>query len=342
MLKVLIVDDSAVICTMIRRVMETDTRFSVAGLAHDGQAAVEKNTALKPDLIIMDIHMPVMDGIEATREILKTSKPAIVAFTTEDKAEVGYKCLEAGALEIIKKPNLTDMTPKYMKDFCDRLAAISDTHKLITMRSNDKTPATQITSNKPVEGQYEVLLIGASTGGPTAIQTVLKGLGNSFPVPILVTQHIDKDFDEHFVKWMKDTTNMNIELAKSGTIIEKGMAYVAPADKHLKVKSKGIDSYALELSDDPPVHFLRPAVDVMFESAAETYKNKAFAVLLTGMGKDGADGCAAIVEKGGFTVAEDESTCVVFGMPKAAIDKNAASTVVPLDKIADYIKSIFK
>lgn len=342
MLKVLIVDDSAVICTMIRRVMETDTRFSVVGLAHDGKVAVEKNSSLNPDLVIMDIHMPVMNGIEATREILKTSKPAIVAFTTEDKAEVGYKCIEAGALEIIRKPNLADMTPKYMKEFCDRLAAISDTHKLIGMRTGDKTPAKQILSSKPVEGQYEVLLIGASTGGPTAIQTVLKGLGTSFSVPILITQHIDKDFDEHFVKWLKDSTGVETELAKSGTSIEKGKAYVAPADRHLKVKSKGIDSYVLELSDDPPVHFLRPAVDVMFTSAADTYKDKAFAVLLTGMGKDGADGCAAIIEKGGFTVAEDESTCVVFGMPKAAIDKNAVSTVVPLDKIADYIKNIFK
>lgn len=343
MINVLIVDDSAVVCTMIRRVMESDNRFAVAGLAHDGQAAVTKNSVLKPDLVIMDIHMPVMNGIEATREILKTSKPAVVAFTTEDKAEVGYKCLEAGALEIIRKPNLAEMTPKYMQEFCDRLAVITDTHRLAQMHDGDKSPvAKSVTPNKIPTGEYDVLLLGSSTGGPTAVQTVLKGLGPTFPLPILVTQHIDDEFDEQFVKWLTETTGMDVQLAKSGTKPQNGHAYVAPAGSHLCIKSSAPGDYTLVLNDDPPLHFLRPAVDKMFISAAEVYKNKAFAVLLTGMGKDGAEGCYEIIQKGGFTVAEDESTCVVFGMPKAAIEKGAASVVVPLGGIADYIKKNIK
>lgn len=339
MLKVLIVDDSAVVCTMIRRVMEGDNRFSVVGIAHDGQAAVTKNSVLNPDLVIMDIHMPVMNGIEATKEILKTSQPAIVAFTTEDKAEVGYKCLEAGALEIIRKPNLAEMTAKYIQEFCDRLAVISDTHRLAQMRGDVVTAKNNASPAKTPTGDYEVLAIGSSTGGPTAIQTVLKGLGSSFPLPVLVTQHIDEDFDVQFVKWLSETTNMKVELAKSGIEPQKGCVYVAPAGSHLTVSPDSSGKKVLILNNDSPIHFLRPAVDKMFSSVADVYKEKAFAVLLTGMGKDGADGCSEIIEKGGFTVAEDESTCVVFGMPKAAIDKGAVSVVIPLGEIADYIKA---
>lgn len=341
MFKVLIVDDSAVICAMLRRVMENDGRFEVIGMAHDGQAAVTKNSLLKPDLITMDINMPVMNGIEATREILKTSNPAVVAFTTEDKAEIGFKCMEAGALEIVKKPSMAEMTPKYLQDFCDRLALITNTHRLMSLTKGSVEKKETVRLTKP-SGNYKMLLIGASTGGPTAIQTVMKGLSTDFKLPIIITQHIEDGFDDQFTKWLTDTTGIKVEMAASGVVAQKGHAYLAPAGRHLLIKKDADGNCVLELNMDPPVHFLRPAVDKTFESAADVLKSKVLAVLLTGMGKDGAEGCAAILRGGGFTIVEDESTCVVFGMPKAAIDKGAASVVLPVNKIAGYIKENVK
>ena len=347
-IKVLIVDDSAIVRAMIKEIMESDIRFTVVGIAENGEKAISQNEALSPDLIVMDINMPIMDGIEATKEILKTSSPAIVAFTTEDTVRIGYTCIEAGALEIIQKPNFSTMTTEVLQEFCEKLALISENHK-----KNSPTPlksiehenlniekSNNIKQNSQSSYTYDILLIGASTGGPAAIQTVLDGLGENFPLPILITQHIDAIFDEQFTKWLNDTTKVNVTLAKDGITPEAGKAYVAPANTHLVLKpglQKG--ECIISLSDEPPLHFLKPAVDKLFFSAAEIFNEKAIAVLLTGMGKDGAEGLKAIFDHGGYTICEDESSCVVFGMPRAAIEAGAAKAVKNLSEIANFIKA---
>ncbi len=344
MIKVLLVDDSAIVRAMVSQVMENDGRFCLVGTAENGSKAITQNEILKPDLIVMDINMPIMDGIEASKRILEKSHPAIIAYTTEDSADIAFKCLEAGALEVIKKPNLSLMSSEEIKKFCDRLAVIAEKHtagqassskKIQVKKSSVKTE----TETERKKDDYDILFIGASTGGPSAIQTVLKGLGENFPLPILVTQHIDTGFDLQFTKWLSATTDLPVSLAENGIRPKAGHVYVAAADHHLVLqRRRGSDEFTLLLNDDPPLHFLKPAVDKMFVSAALCCKNRALALLLTGMGRDGADGCLAIKREGGFTICQSEKTCVVYGMPRAAVECGAASLVADLEQIADLIK----
>lgn len=351
MIKTLIVDDSAIVRAMLKQVMESDGNFIVAGTAVNGQDAIEKKRTIFPDLIIMDLNMPVMDGIEATRTIMQDNGkvPVIVAFTTEDEAKVGYKCLEAGAVEVIKKPNLASMTVSDLEQFCERLKLIAKNNPIkIRTKKSRARPKTESPAQAtetpvvPIKSKFNLLVVGASTGGPVAIQTLLKDLGSNFPIPVLITQHIDLMFDRQFASWLDSTTDFSVVLAEEGTIPEPGYAYIAPAETHLVVTEDDSSPYACSLSinHDPPLHFLKPAVDKLFCSAAPILKERLLAVLLTGMGSDGAEGCKTIIDNGGKTICQDQDSCVIFGMPRAAIELKGASHVLPLDEIGPFIKSI--
>lgn len=339
MISVLIVDDSVLVRKVLSQFFKEDSRFNVVGEAENGLKAISENRKLSPDLIIMDINMPVMNGIDATRQILETSSPAIIVFSTEDSADIMYKCLEAGALDIIQKPNLSSMNSNNLKSFYEHVYLVAEKHKSEKNAPAPKIDIPEESTDCSHTNNYDILIIGASTGGPAAIQTVLSHLNKNLPVPILITQHIDSFFDEQFAKWLNETTDIPVELAKTGCVPQKGHAYIAPANKHLIVRNSH-DKITLLLDDGEPVHFLKPAVDKMFFSVAEIYKEKTLAVLLTGMGKDGAEGCVAVKKSGGYTIVEDESSCIVFGMPKAAIDKGGARSVLPLDKIAGFIETL--
>jgi two-component system chemotaxis response regulator CheB len=328
MIKVLIADDSSLLRSFLRQVFANDSRFCVVAEAVDGQKAVDACKKFSPDLVIMDINMPVMDGIKATKLIKsEINSPPVVIFSTENASAAGYDAIGAGAIEVIKKPEYRDMDETFFKRFCDKLAALG--------KKRTKSVEINAVSDKPRSKNYKILLIGASTGGPTAVQRVLTDLGSPFPIPILLTQHIDKTFDKNFAKWLTETTGQNVILAEEGVIPKAGTVYLAPAGKHLVMSSSG----ALHLSESERVHFLRPAVDPMFLSVAKVYANAVFAVLLTGMGSDGAEGCVDIKNRGGYTVAEAASTCVVFGMPKAAIMAGGASAILPLGEIGSFVKT---
>ena len=365
MIKVLIVDNSAAVCALINQIFTSDVKFDVVGIASNGETAVKLNKELNPDLILMDITIPLIDGIDATRKILKDSAPVIVIYTNQDSADIGYKCLEAGASDVINKPIFHNMTADSLKRFTRQLYEIAASHlKKDEVQSSDKntatftveTRSTNISSTfnksqktqttaveptifvKPEKKDYKVLLIGASTGGPVAIQTLLQQLGPDFPLPILITQHIDNLFDNHFIKWLNETTSMQIELAKDGCVIQKGKAYVAPADVHMEINKNSRGSFVISLTDDPPLHFLRPAVDKLFFSGAKCDGRSMISVLLTGMGRDGADGSLELKNAGAYTIAEDKSSCIVYGMPKAAAENGSAMAVIPLNGIAKFIK----
>ena len=335
MIKTLIADDSKTVCSIVSQVLKSDGRFEVCGTAFNGKEAVELNRSTNPDLIIMDLNMPVMNGIGATRIIMSESTPAVIAFSTEDAASVGYECIEAGALEMIPKPDFLEENDSFMKDFLDRLSLIAQMHMKVL-------PARKALQKNAQHGEkYELLVIGSSTGGPSAVQRLLSGLKKDFPVPVLITQHIDAFFDVQFVNWLNQTTELKVQLAEDLTFPEKGNVYVAPADRHLTVERSGDTDGkpVLRLSDAAPVHFLKPAVDMLFKTASQVYREKLMAVLLTGMGRDGAEGCVQIVKNGGYTIAEAEESCVVFGMPKAAIDEGGAKSVLPLEDIAGFLNT---
>ena len=206
-----------------------------------------------------------------------------------------------------------------------------------------RTEGDEGKSDLPTGRGFKILCIGASTGGPSAVQEVLQGLGKNFPLPILYTQHLDVGSDDKMAKWFSDTCpDLPMTLAKDGEIAEAGHAYLAPAEKHLVIDYVKGGKPVLHLSDEEPERFLRPAVNKLFRSAAKHYGADCLAVLMTGMGADGAEGCKEIVGAGGYTICEDESTCKVFGMPAAAIKMNAASKVLPRGKIADAILRMVK
>ena len=334
MIRVLIVDDSAVIRTMVKQILLRSSEIQIVGEAGDGEKAIHEAKQLRPDVIIMDINMPIMDGLEATRQIMKECPTAILMFTTEDVARVGYQALEYGAVDIIPKPDLSKVTSVFYSFFLSKIISVagSKTQSALTVKKYD-IPS--------ISSYFEVLCIGASTGGPVAVQKVLKGFSDRFPVPILITQHIDKSFDYHYASWLAETCSLPVTLAKDGEIPLCGHVYVAPADKHLIVVKSPVDGKpVLHLTFDPPVHFLRPAVDTLFNSACELYGKKCLAVLLTGMGKDGAAGCSCIKNNGGYTIAESQETCIVFGMPKAAIDAGGISEIVSLPDICSRVISL--
>ncbi|MCR5218511.1 chemotaxis-specific protein-glutamate methyltransferase CheB [Treponema sp.] len=358
MIRVLLADDSGIVRAILKQLMSDDGRFNVCGSAENGQRAVEQNEALKPDLIVMDINMPVMDGITATKKILADYNPAIIAFTTEDAVDVGYKCLEAGALEVIRKPDLIEMNQTVMKTFLDQFYLVAEKHvrnqesrsskrKSLLQRieeraaENQKPPSIQLNQLNQVNTEkekYEVVTAGASTGGPAALLEFIAGLGKNFNLPLLITQHIDTNFDLHLVKWLKKNSGLDVRLAEDNTIPEKGVIYIAPADKHMIVTGSYDGCKYINLTDDEPVHYLRPAVDKLFSSAAEVYGDRMIAVILTGMGKDGAEGCKKAFDKGALTIAQDEKSCAVFGMPQAAINIGAVKHVLPIEEIAPFIR----
>ena len=209
----------------------------------------------------------------------------------------------------------------------------------IAIPVSEPVQAKEIKTKHFPSHSFKILCIGASTGGPTAVQTVLKGLGLNFPLPILYVQHIDIGSDLKMVNWFKTTCpNIPMELAKDGQIAQNGHVYMAPADKHLVIDFINKEGKpVLKLSDEPPERFLKPAVNKLFRSAAALYEKQCLAVLLTGMGRDGAEGCKEIVDKGGCTIVEDKSTCAVFGMPAAAIELEAATKILPRVTIAAEI-----
>lgn len=188
--------------------------------------------------------------------------------------------------------------------------------------------------------RFDAVFIGVSTGGPATIQKLLSGLDSDFPVPILIAQHIDSVFDKSLIDWLNTHTDLSVELARAGGVPEKGKVYFAPADFHLVVKSSGESGFFMELNKEPPLNFVRPSVDKLFFSAAKVLKKKALAILLTGMGNDGAKGCVEIRKAGGYTITEAENSCVIYGMPKAACDAGGSMEVAELENMAGRLREL--
>lgn len=334
MINILLVDDSAIIRAIIKQILTNDSRFNIVGESSNGQDAIAKNARLHPDLIIMDINMPVMNGIDATKTIMKEAPTNIVIFSTEDTAKIGFEGINAGAKDIIAKPDLASSSQAFYEEFKEKLF-------LLGSKGTKKNTAEKIEAIKNSNEKYNLVMIGASTGGPAAVQTVLKNLGADLNAPILVTQHIDASFADHYTPWLSETTGLNVQFAKDGQACEKGRVYVAPPDYHMTIEGNSESgSYIIKLNQSNPVHFLRPAVDPMFFSGAAIAKNHCIGILLTGMGRDGADGCVELKKQGAYTICESEETCAVYGMPKAAIDDGGAKTVLPLYKIGEFVRNL--
>ncbi len=335
-LKTIIADDSAVLRGIFDKEFKSSSKIEVVALVSNGRKAVDYCRDNPVDLVITDYDMPEMNGLETLKMIKHDFGIPVCVYS--DDSSIKREIMKEGALLFAVKPSLSSYGSTAMSDFINQIEEITQ----------DITPCPDIkvskSSSRSCRRGYGVLCIGASTGGPSAVLDVLRGLGDNFPLPILYTQHIEVGADQKMVDWFNSCCpNTPMHLAKTGDIAMNGHVYMAPAETHLVINY--IDKNGmpvLKLSNDPPERFLRPAVNKMFRSAAHFYKKSCLAVLLTGMGRDGAEGCKEIVDNGGYTIAEDRSTCAVFGMPAAAIELGAATKVYPRNKIPEEILELVR
>ncbi len=341
-LRVLIVDDSAITRGLFEKAFIRNN-FEIAGMVSNGRKAVDFCRENKVDAVISDYDMPEMNGIEEAKIIVNELGIPVVIYS--DDLSIKADVLATGA-SFEKKPSLQTFDELSLKNFTEtvRQAVEKSLSNEAGAGSQKHHNYDSLEKDIVLPGEdFKILCIGASTGGPTAVQEVLAGLGNNFPLPILYTQHIDVGADEKMARWFNQVCpNIPMAIAKDGQIAQPGHAYMAPAEKHLIIDYVKNDLPVLKLSDEPPERFLRPAVNKLFRSAAKHYKKNCLALLLTGMGQDGAEGCKEITDAGGFTICEDESTCTVFGMPSAAIELGAATRVLPRGNIARAVLKMIR
>jgi two-component system, chemotaxis family, protein-glutamate methylesterase/glutaminase len=339
-IKVLVADDSQVTRMLLVQLLNSDPCILVIGAVNDGQAALDFLAAgvQRPDVVVMDIHMPRLDGFEATRRIMEWQPlPIIICTATASPQDlaVAFRSMEAGAVACVEKP--VALGP----DFEPRLHNLLQTVRLmsevkVVRRWKNRSPSAPAmppvsSSAKPrAFAGVKLIGIGASTGGPPVLQTILSGLPKDFPVPLLIVQHIARGFLPGMVDWLSQTTGLRVHIAAHGATPLPGHAYVAPDDFHLAADARG----HLVLAREPAESGLRPAVSYLFRSLADSYGANTVGVLLTGMGRDGAEELKRMKDRGAHTIAQDRDSSIVHGMPGAAIELDAASQILAADKIA--------
>jgi two-component system, chemotaxis family, protein-glutamate methylesterase/glutaminase len=343
--RVLVVDDSALMRKLIPQIIERDSGIQVIGTAMDGEFALKKIEELKPDVVTLDLDMPRMDGMETLRLIVRNHKvPVIIvsAHTTQG-ASATFKALASGAFDFVAKPK--DAASAHMDEISKELigkikvasqSGVSQVANPALVLSEPKRAAKP--AAKPKRAPSKIVAIGISTGGPNALQYVLSQLPGDFPGSILVVQHMPEGFTELFARRLDECCAIDVKEAQSGDLLVAGRALICPGNRHMKVKRMPLGDIIV-LSDDDRVNGHRPSVDVLFRSVAQEFGNNSLAVIMTGMGEDGAEGMNAIKRAGGMTVAQSEDSCVVFGMPKAAIERGYAIRVVPLDAMANTLQA---
>jgi two-component system chemotaxis response regulator CheB len=334
-LRVLVVDDSAFFRRLIGEVLGKDPGLRVAGVARDGRDAVEKVKNLRPDVVTMDVNMPELNGLEALRLIMHEFPTPVVMLSslTREGAEETIEALQEGAVDFLLKPSLRESDGSWQDEIAAKVKVAARAN---LGRSSVATAARRLTA--PAVGRTRtaggrILAIGTSTGGPKALQEVIPRLPGNLPVGVLVVQHMPAGFTRTLAQRLDDQSPLHVKEAEHGEPVRPGWVYVAPGDYHLRVNQRG----EILLGQDPPIASLRPSVDAMFESVAQAYGAGVVAAILTGMGSDGTRGAGLIKRAGGWVLAEDQSTCVVYGMPRAAVEEGYVDRVVPLGEVADEL-----
>ena len=339
-IRVLVVDDSALMRKLIPAILTRDSSIEVIGTAMDGAFALKKIEELHPDVVTLDLDMPRMDGMEALRMIMRRAPLPVILFSTHSK-EGGYATLKAlalGAVDFLAKPK--DAAAGHLEQIADELIAKIKVAKRAAGRK--LPPAVIEESAAPKKGARSglpprrVIAIGISTGGPNALQYVLSQIPADFQSTIVIVQHMPEGFTEMFAKRLDECCALEIHEARSGDLLIAGRALICPGNRHMMVRRMPRGDMVV-LSDGPPVNGHRPSADVLFHSVAQEFGLTAVGVIMTGMGEDGAEGLGAIKAAGGMTIAQSEDTCVVSGMPRAAILKGHANKIIPLEGLSSYL-----
>ena len=341
-IKVLVVDDSALIRNLISRLLQEQGEFQVIGTARNGKEALERIPQLKPDVVTMDVEMPEMDGIAALRRVMRQNPVPVVMLSSHTfaGAKATIDALAYGAVDFVPKPAKTSELGKMVSELSVKLKIAAR----VTMRSMTRqSPVSRITRSTTFRsGKTDLLVIGSSTGGPAALQTLVPALPKEFPAAVVLVQHFPVGFSQALAESLGRRCRLTVSHAVHGEAIRPGHVLVAPAGIEFTFHGRpGAVTVNLSSGNGPvPLGGFRPSVDVVMTSAAKVYGDRVMGVLLTGMGRDGAQGMLEIKKARGRTIAQDESTCVVFGMPKEAIKLGAADKISPLPEIPSDILNL--
>ena len=331
-IRVLVVDDSALIRSLLAEIIKQTPDMELVGAAPDAYVAKDMVMDLKPDVITLDIEMPKVNGLTFLDRLMKARPTPVIMISTltEKGADATIRSLELGAIDFIAKPKIDVARGigEYQAEIVDKIRIAAKTTPRPRSRSSIDVKAIPL----QYSGTETIVGIGASTGGTEAIRSVLEQLSPAFPATI-ITQHMPPNFTKSFAHRLNSICQMNVHEAQDGERILPGNAYIAPGDKHMTLVRSGAD-YRIKLDDGPLVCGHKPAVDVMFNSLAKVVGKNAIATILTGMGKDGAVGLLALQQSGAITMAQDEASCVVYGMPKAAVDIGATKHIIELGKMS--------
>ncbi len=335
MIDVLIVEDSAFMRKVLSEILNSDPEINVVDTACNGLEGINKAMLLKPDVITMDIEMPRIDGIEAVKLIMKNCPTPIIMISayTKKGAQKTIETLLAGAVDFVEKPGgPISLNIREVKEEIIKKVKIASKANLTVAKKNKKiNPSKQKLHDS-------LVIIAASTGGPKIITSILKKIPKDFPAPIVVVQHMPETFTKVFAKRLNEQSFILIMEGKDGTSLRKGRAFIAPGNFHLVFSN----DRKIRLNKKPALHGVRPSADITMNSASENFDGNLIGVVLTGMGKDGSIGVRNIRKRGGFVIAQDKDTSIVYGMPKAAIESGCVDIILPFDKIAAKLIDLVK
>jgi len=343
--RVLVVDDSALMRKLIPLILERDPDIEVVGTAMDGAFALRKIAELQPDIVTLDLEMPRMDGLETLRMIMRSAPLPVIVFSTHSKegAYSTFKALALGAIDFVAKPrnaaagNLEPVALQLAEKI--KVAKRAGGRKSIP-RTVLEAPPSSNKHSRPAIPPNRIIAIGISTGGPNALQYLLTQFPADFPATFVVVQHMPEGFTDMFARRLDECCSLDVHEAKSGDLLIAGRVLICPGNRHMMVRRMPRGEMVV-LSDTPPINGHRPSADVLFHSVAQEFGLTSVGIIMTGMGEDGAEGIGAIKAAGGMTIAQSEETCVVGGMPRAAMVKGYVQKVLPLESLGAHLISHF-
>lgn len=341
--RVLVVDDSALMRKLIPQMLEADPAIEVVGTAMDGTFCLKKIEELRPHVVTLDLQMPGMNGIDTLKEIMRRNPLPVIVVSSHstEGASVTFKALGLGAFDFVTKPrDASAHMAETASELIAKIKAAADC-KIVRPGSLLGVPARpeKILLRKSAPPPTKLVAIGISTGGPQALEFLLAQLPPDFPGTIVIVQHMPEGFTDMFARRLDELSALRVKEAQSGDALQAGRVLVCPGSRHIKVKRLTMGDVVV-LNDEPRVNGHRPSVDVLFSSVAEEFGSQGVAVLMTGMGDDGAEGLGAVKKAHGLTIAQSEESCVVFGMPKAAIERGYATRVVALDTLSATLQAV--
>ncbi len=357
--KVLVVDDSAFMRKAISMMLESDPGIKVVGMGHNGEEGVELVEKLKPDVVTLDIEMPRMDGLTALKHIMEKNPTPVmmVSSLTTDGASATLDALNLGAVDFIPKQLsfvALDIV-KIKEELLSKIKHIAKNKRILMSRvrlqskrpmADIEKPRKKYLTSRPEpltckgRSTKSIIAIGSSTGGPPALQAIIPKLPRNLPVPVTIVQHMPPTFTKSLAERLNSLSSVQVKEADGDEILEPGVVYIAPGDKHILIKGSTSKS-RITLSDEPSNTLHKPAVNVMMHSVAESHGRSTLGVILTGMGNDGLEGLRVVKAKGGCVFAQNEESCVVYGMPRSVVEANLADKVIHIDKMAQEIVNLF-